>query len=334
MLKSSQVSYFAAFALLTVAARTLGAERTTMPAADRAGAVEIKPGAISLNSPLTETERSCVLRRRGGMNILAVESSDPAITVAWQEGSAPGTFVVTASLPGGYTHPGRDREEIRVHTDLPDQPIVRIPVRVWSRPVSLDEGWLRAARTWIGHPAPAMAAWRQDGRRFAIAARPGEVTAIVFSAHWCGHCDDRMPVIEKVSKEFAGRGVRFYGINVADGNGVGIAQAMERWGIDWTIGLDRGRELASQFGIVAYPVILLIGRDGVIEAVHGRYNNYARTNGLQDIEAELRTELNILLAGGTRADFPPAAPARQAATTQPAARRPVSAGVASRPASG
>ena len=127
---------------------------------------------------------------------------------------------MTARLPGGYAHPGKDHVEILVKVDLQLEDtggtpaphryeVVRIPVRVWPRRVSLDEGWMRAARTWIGHSAPAMPVWGQDGQRFEIAAQPGEVTAIVFSARWCGHCDDRMPVIEKVSKEFAGRGVRF-----------------------------------------------------------------------------------------------------------------------------
>ena len=51
------------------------------PAATQpAGGVELKPAAIALNSPASDTERSCVLRRRG-MNVRAVESSDPAIGV-------------------------------------------------------------------------------------------------------------------------------------------------------------------------------------------------------------------------------------------------------------
>jgi hypothetical protein len=55
--------------------------------------------------------------------------------------------------------------------------------------------------------------------------------------------------------------------------------------------------------VLAYPVVFLINKNGVIEAAHGR-TRLALPDGLENLESTLRTKLDLLLGGKTRDDFP------------------------------
>ena len=209
--------------------------------------------------------------------------------------------------------------EILVRTDLADEPLVRIPVRVWAGPLPHDPGWLSRAKAPIGAPVPPVDVDWLPGREPEMPLADCGVTVLVFSAHWCGHCDRHVPVLEKVWKDYAGHGVQFLGVAAAGGNGQGIADAAERWGVDWPLGVDRTFRAVRGFGVVAYPVVFVIGPNGIVEAVHGRRSNAGVGNGLDDLDMELRTELDILLAGGTRADFPDWEKAAELAAATPPA---------------
>ena len=287
-----------------------------------ASLVERKPVAISLDAPpRVETRRSCVLRARDGaaMTILSVGATDPAIAVDLRENTEGRTYVVTATLPAGYRTPGDKPVDILVRTDLADEPVVRIPVRVWAGPLPHDPGWLSRARALIGGPAPEVAVDWLPGREPEMPPADCGITVLVFSAHWCWHCDRHVPVLEKVWQDYAGHGVQFLGVAAAGGNGQGIADAAERWGVDWPLGVDRSFRAVRGFGVVAYPVVFVIGPNGIVEAVHGRRSNAGVGNGLDDLDMELRTELDILLAGGNRADFPDWEKAAELAAAPPPA---------------
>jgi len=287
--------------------------------------IEIKPPAISLEQqPEKEFVRSFVIRSRGGtMNVLSAAATDPALAVALREDMNNGAYVVTATLPPGYKTPVGQKVEILVKTDLKANPVLHMPVRVLSDSNSKGPGWVGYAKSKIGQELPKIEIYRVDGELLTIQAVPNKVTVIVFSAHWCGHCDRVMPDIEAIWKDYGKQGVQFYGIAANAGNGEGIRDTMKRWGVDWPWGVDYGYRTIGHFGIVAYPVIIVAGRDGVIQAVHGRISNDEVGNGLDDIDKELRAELDLLIGGGSREDFPDWEALRKAAaTSRPATVRP------------
>ncbi len=123
-----------------------------------------------------------------------------------------------------------------------------------------------------------------------------------------------MPTLEKIRREYAGLDVEFIAVAAEAGNGKAIQEAMARWDLTWTPGLDRGLVAVRRYGVQAFPVVFLIGRDGTVEAVHGRIRNTPTHNGLDNLETELRSELDLLLSGYTREQFP----TNQCPATQPA----------------
>lgn len=274
---------------------------------DPARSIEIKPVAITLDaSPEVDTPRSCVLRcRAGAMNILSVAASDPAIAVGLREHLPGEIYVITATLPARYRTQNPHAVSILVKTDLAPDPVIRIPVRVWPPPAIRPTGWLDKLKSFVGGVLPNISLDRQEGEgKLRIPVSDGKVKVLVFSAHWCGHCDHHLPIINQVWEDYAGKGVQFFGIAAGAGNGQGIAEAAKRWELGWPLGVDRDMSWSHHFGIRAFPVVLLVNPYGIIEAVHGRFANRDVNNGLDDIELQLRAELEVLLGGGTRADFP------------------------------
>lgn len=307
------------------------------PAAPEAArpAIEIKPTAINLDAPPeAAVQRSCVLRRADlkPMKIVSATAGDPAISLTWREHPAAGTHVVTASLPAGYV-PAGGKTELVITTDVKDAPPVRVPIYVYSGVDRNGETWLKAAKALIGKPAPAMKISRIGGGEMTIgsprqrsavsdqhsAVNPqseirNPITVLAFWAAWCEHCDVYMPILENIRRDYAGTDMEFIAIAAESGTGEGIRQAMARWDLTWEPGLDRGLRAIRVYGVQAFPCVFVIGRDGIVEAVHGRNRNAPRKNGLDNLESDLRTQLDLLLAGCTREQFP----ANQTPATQPA----------------
>jgi thiol-disulfide isomerase/thioredoxin len=288
-------------------------------------AIEMKPMAITVDGPLEkETQRSCVFRRKGGgaMNVLSVAASDPAVGVDLREGSVPGIYVVTATLPIGYETKSARPVEVLVRTDLAAEPLIHIPVRVWSDPRPRGPGWLSEAKRLIGKPVPTTVLERLGGGQLEIGPVQDKITILVFSAHYCGHCDIHVPILERIWKEYEERGVQFLGV-AAVGVTQDIESAVARWDLDWPLGLDRDWHTVLQFGVRAFPVVFVLGYDGTVEAVHGRSSNHLTGNGLDDLDSQLRNELDVLLTGRTRADFPNWEQlAQKPVTTRPVTTRP------------
>lgn len=293
-------------------------------------AVELKPNAIALDSPPTEeTQRSCVIYDRdGGMNVLAAAANDPAIGVDLREGSVPGLWVVTATLPAGYRPVAGSQTEIRVETDLAAEPVVGIPVRVWTGPLPVDMGWLAGPRALIGRTMPTVVLDGLEGGRVTVGPVKGKVTVVVFAVNFCGHCDHYMPLLGQVGKEYAQLDVQFLGVAPTDTGDKANVDAADSWGVDWPIGSDRAFKVAEQLGVRAFPVVFVIDREGIVQAVHGRRSNRGIHNGMDNVDVELRGEIDTLLLGRTRADFPKVeASPKPVVTTRPAAERPASAAV-------
>lgn len=293
-------------------------------AARAADAVTITPAELRLDGPAVgQAVRSCIIRRLGAdMRVISARASDPAVMVDVQEHSAAHAFIVTAIFPPGYVRKGSEQHEIVVRTDVKDSPVVRIPLRVWSGPVANELPRIGKAKSMVGTAWPSTQLDKPDGTKIDIAPVPGKITVVVFSAHYCLHCDEHIPELEQIYKDYAGKPVQFLGVAVS-GNQYGAELAVQRWGMEWPYGFDPEFRLAAHFGLKAYPVVFVLGYDGTIEAVHGRYANEQKHNGLENLSFQLRTELDTLLAGHTRSSFPdwdkmfP-----HATTTQPVAAEP------------
>ncbi|MCW2799858.1 MAG: hypothetical protein JWQ70_1330 [Aeromicrobium sp.] len=91
--------------------------------------------------------------------------------------------------------------------------------------VSADGGITRVAEAGR-KPAPVIKGNDLDGRPITSADYSGKTLVVNVWGSWCPPCRKEAPALEKVSKQYAAKGVQFLGVNVRDN--ASAAKAYER----------------------------------------------------------------------------------------------------------
>ena len=84
-----------------------------------------------------------------------------------------------------------------------------------------------------------------------------------FWATWCGPCLQAMPQIDKVTHEFADKGVQLVAVNLQEGPEQ-IKAMLERHKLNMTVALDRDGAIAEKYGANAIPQTVVIDREGKV----------------------------------------------------------------------
>jgi peroxiredoxin len=114
------------------------------------------------------------------------------------------------------------------------------------------------------HPkAPVFAVSALDGARLDLVALRGSAVVLIFFDNACGRCDDDLPRIASVLREFRQSGA--VGIGVLTEASVNGAQALiEALGPDIPVVLDATRSLVSRYRPGNAPELVFIDRHGMI----------------------------------------------------------------------
>lgn len=148
---------------------------------------------------------------------------------------------------------------------------------------------LSPAEQMVGEIAPPFSVDLMDGGRFEIANKgPNDVVILDFWATWCGPCRGAMPILSKVSKEFASQGVRLFAMNLREETS-DIKKFLQSQRIDVTVGMDREGAIATKYRVEGIPQTVIIGQDGTIQVVH--------VGLLPNLEEALRADLAVLVKG-------------------------------------
>jgi thiol-disulfide isomerase/thioredoxin len=102
--------------------------------------------------------------------------------------------------------------------------------------------------------------------RVALADFAGKPTVAAFFASWCTVCRRELPGFGDLSHQLGGQ-VNFVGINTMNnGGGLGFAADMNigDWPLARDIGMQDGRQLASNFGAVGSPTTVIYDASGKV----------------------------------------------------------------------
>jgi thiol-disulfide isomerase/thioredoxin/Flp pilus assembly protein TadD len=113
--------------------------------------------------------------------------------------------------------------------------------------------------------APPFEVTALDGTKFSLDAMGGRVVLIDFWATWCGPCNQELPHMRKIAKEFAGE--PFVMISVSwDADEQKWKDFLAKNDMTWEQYRDADHSLSNEFGINAIPHYFTIDSDGVLTA--------------------------------------------------------------------
>lgn len=120
-------------------------------------------------------------------------------------------------------------------------------------------------------PAPGLSGKTIAGKTLDVADYKGKVVVLNVWGSWCNPCRAEAKYFAKVSKEYAGKGVQFVGINTRDTNLKSAAAFEEDFGISYPSLYDPTGKLMLRFerGTLnpqTVPSTLILDRDGKIAA--------------------------------------------------------------------
>jgi thiol-disulfide isomerase/thioredoxin len=100
-----------------------------------------------------------------------------------------------------------------------------------------------------------------DGQSLSLDELHGKVVLLNFWASWCKECRPEMPLLERIHREFAPRGLAVIGINARESR-----ETVRRYAKELELGfplvLDPDGKIAAGYGVVALPTTFLVARDG------------------------------------------------------------------------
>ena len=111
--------------------------------------------------------------------------------------------------------------------------------------------------------APAFQVTSLDGARFNLDAMGGRVVLIDFWATWCGPCNEELPELKKIAKEFAGQPFVMISVS-ADQDEEVWKDFIAKHGMTWVQYRDGDHRLEDAFGVSSIPHYFTIDADGVL----------------------------------------------------------------------
>lgn len=121
--------------------------------------------------------------------------------------------------------------------------------------------------TQIGDKAPDLAVDNWRGEQISLKHAKGDIVVLNFWATWCGPCKAVMPTMNKVSKEYAEKGVHIVGICDDQRGAENFEQVCEQYSVGFPVALDTGdRSTGQSYGRLWFPFLVIVDREGVIRA--------------------------------------------------------------------
>jgi cytochrome c biogenesis protein CcmG, thiol:disulfide interchange protein DsbE len=129
----------------------------------------------------------------------------------------------------------------------------------------------------IGGPAPTFALQRLDATgTLSLASLRGKAVVLNFWASWCGPCKAEAPALEKLWRQYRGRGVVFVGVDSNDASS-DARRFLAAHRITYPVVSDKnGLVAANRYDVAVLPVTYFVNRRGHLVATHiaGGVNEY------------------------------------------------------------
>lgn len=125
-----------------------------------------------------------------------------------------------------------------------------------------------AANTKQKEPAPHFNAKATTGETFSNASIKGKVVLLEFWTTWCGFCKAEAPFVEKISHQYTDKDL-IVAVNVGESKKT-VKKYLEQYPRTCRIVLTEDTNLAAMYAATAYPIYVVIDREGnIVGTQHG-----------------------------------------------------------------
>ena len=156
----------------------------------------------------------------------------------------------------------------------------------------LDEAESSPPSPLLGQSAPDFTVTALNGDEIQLKNLLGQVVVIDFWATWCTSCMAKLPMVEAVWKQYKDRAVRFLAVSVDNPQTTEqeeIEKMLVKLGITFTPIHDKEGSLIDAFGVESIPLLVLVDKQGTVQAVH--------SGTRESLGDELSKQINALLDG-------------------------------------
>jgi len=112
-------------------------------------------------------------------------------------------------------------------------------------------------------PAPRFNATTTTGEKFTNDSIKGKVVLLEFWTTWCGFCADEAAFVDKIGHELADKGLILLAINVGESKKT-VKKYLEQHPRSCKLVMMEDTNLAAMYAATAYPIYVVIDRDGNI----------------------------------------------------------------------
>ncbi len=149
----------------------------------------------------------------------------------------------------------------------------------------------------VPRKAPEFVFNMQDGKQVLLSSLRGKVVAMTFMFTYCPHCQALCPTLAAIQKDYAPKGVQFFGDVVDDGAKDGLASFNQLYSrgafpVGWSTqesALEFMKHPDPKFYV---PMMAFVDRKGMIQAQYIGDNDFFR-----DQDKNIRAELDKILTG-------------------------------------
>lgn len=115
--------------------------------------------------------------------------------------------------------------------------------------------------------APPFQLTTMDGKRFNLDAMGGRVVLIDFWATWCGPCNEELPHMRRLAKQFENEPFVLLSVS-SDSDADKWRAFVQKESMTWSQYRDSTRQLSKVFAVSSIPRYFTIDSDGVLQSVN------------------------------------------------------------------
>jgi thiol-disulfide isomerase/thioredoxin len=101
--------------------------------------------------------------------------------------------------------------------------------------------------------------------QMSLADLKGHPVILDFWASWCGPCAMEAPVLDRLARRYANKGLVVVGVNASDPAGV-IKQYAIQKGLSYPMLLDAGNDVFESYGVKSMPSLVILDKEGKVMA--------------------------------------------------------------------